>query len=77
MMTIEKTGGPANVSISYPAGDASPVASGSEPAPLQPPPLGMSSDPMTLIAQLLVKSSRQKRPASAPARLRWAPEAAR
>ncbi len=61
MMTIEKTGGPANVSISYPAGDASPVASGSEPAPLLPPPRGMSSDPMTLIAQLLVKSSRQKR----------------
>lgn len=61
MMTIEKTGGPANVSISYPAGDVSPVASGSEPAPLLPPPRGMSSDPMTLIAQLLVKSSRQKR----------------
>ena len=61
MMTIEKTCGPANVSISYPAGDVSPVASGSEPAPLLPPPRGMSSDPMTLIAQLLVKSSRQKR----------------
>ena len=60
-MTIQRIQGPTNVATSYPTEGSPSAQADAAPAPLLPSPGAMSSDPMTMIAQLLVKSSQQKR----------------